>query len=103
MHPGFPQAVSDYELRQEAAMGKEAVALRQHNHIVALLPQLFDGVRALFGLTGPSTRSLQQVHIVPSDCFIISQQPAGGCLVNGQTTARPCQQHLQQLADLNAA
>ena len=55
------QAVSEYEHKQHLLMGKEASALRQQSHTLAVLPQLLDSLRALFGLTGPSTRPLEQV------------------------------------------
>lgn len=54
------QAVSDYEHRHKAMMSKEVVAMREHNHVLAVLPQLFDKVRALFGAAGPSTRNFEQ-------------------------------------------
>ncbi|KAK9793724.1 hypothetical protein WJX73_001113 [Symbiochloris irregularis] len=57
------KAVSEFEVRQQALIGKEASALRRHTHALAMLPHTFDSLRSLFGTTGPSTRPLDQVAV----------------------------------------
>lgn len=65
------QAVSEQEARQKALMDKDVMAQRRRAHNLTVLPQLYDSLRALYGLTGPSTRPLPQASL-SSTCALLA-------------------------------
>lgn len=64
------QAVTEQQVQREAMFSADAKAARRKSAASAMLPRVFDTLRAVFGSSGPAVRLHDEVR-PPSYCFCL--------------------------------